>query len=85
MTWTIELTRAAEKAVTALPPKARERVVLALSELAVDPFGARNVKALVDRRGYRLRIGDYRALYVVDAASRTVTVEAVGQRGRFYD
>jgi len=39
-------------------------VVQALRKLALDPYGAVNVKRLAAAsRAYRLRVGDYRAIY----------------------
>jgi mRNA-degrading endonuclease RelE of RelBE toxin-antitoxin system len=35
----------------------------------------RNVKALVGRPGYRLRVGRYRVLFVVDAEQHPVVVQ----------
>jgi mRNA interferase RelE/StbE len=85
MTWRLELEKPAQKALRGLPPKDQRRILLALAELTVDPFTARNVKALVDRRGFRLRVGDYRVLYVLHAEVRVIGVERIGQRGDFYD
>ncbi len=85
MTWRVELERAAQKALRNLPPDAQRRLLMALRDLAADPLSARNVKALVDRRGFRLRVGDYRALYVLHPEDRVISVEKIGQRGDFYD
>ena len=85
MSWRVELERAAQKGLRNLPPDAQRRVLLALRDLAADPLSARNVKGLVDRRGFRLRVGDYRALYVLHPEDRVISVEKIGQRGDFYD
>jgi mRNA interferase RelE/StbE len=44
----------------------------------------RTCKRLRGREGYRMRVGDYRILYLVDDASRTVDVVAVGHRKDVY-
>ena len=85
MTWKVELEKPAQKALRALPPGAQRRILLALANLAADPFAARGVKALVDRRGFRLRVGDYRVLYVLHPDEHVIGVERIGQRGDFYD
>ena len=53
--------------------------------MAESPRGAANVKALVGREGYRLRIGDYRVLYLLDDAAELIRVTTVGHRGHIYD
>lgn len=84
MAWRVELETSAQKSLRSLPAAAQRRILLALSELAADPHAARNVKALVARRGYRLRVGDYRVLYVLHPPDQLISVERVGQRGDFY-
>ncbi len=44
----------------------------------------RTCKRLRGREGYRMRIGDYRILYLVDDTSRTVNIVAVGHRKDVY-
>ena len=51
--------------------------------LETNPFPP-GVSALQGRRGYRVRIGDYRVLYELDELSKTVTVTSIGHRGDVY-
>ena len=44
----------------------------------------RGVKKLSGREEYRLRVGDYRILYVIDNKHRVVAVVAVGHRREVY-
>ncbi|HLB69057.1 MAG TPA: type II toxin-antitoxin system RelE/ParE family toxin [Thermoplasmata archaeon] len=65
------------------------RVLSSLRLLEEDPFQARpglDIKQLAIAGGgvFRLRVGDYRLLYEVDAASKKVFVTAVFHRGRGY-
>ena len=85
MAWCVELEKSAQKGLRSLPAAAQRRILHALNNLAADPHAQRNVKALVDRRGYRLRVGDYRVLYVLHASDRLISIERIGQRGDFYD
>lgn len=55
-----------------------------LLELAQDPLVARNVKKLTDHPGYRLRIGDWRILYLLDNGKLIVYVAEIGARGGVY-
>ena len=80
----IEFTREARKALKAMPRNLRELVLAKIDELAVDPMRAHNVKELVGRPGYRLRVGDWRVIYTLDAGRLVVRVLDVGARGGVY-
>jgi mRNA interferase RelE/StbE len=61
------------------------RILAKLTELEADPYGL-GTTALVsqpDRR--RLRVGDYRIVYTVEADQLVVWVVHVGHRSRVYD
>ena len=49
-----------------------------------DPVGAQGVKKLSGRDGYRLRVGDWRVLYLLDGQRLRVLVTEIGQRGGIY-
>ncbi len=82
--YAIEFTRDARKTLKAMPRNMRELVLSKIDELAVDPMGAQNVKKLVGRPGYRLRVGDWRVLYTLDAGRLVVCVLDIGTRGGIY-
>lgn len=54
-----------------------------IDALATDPRGKGVVK-LKGRDGYRLRVGSWRVLFVIDDAARIVTVTGFGQRKDIY-
>ena len=58
-------------------------VVAGILSLAENPrpFGSRK---LVNRAERRLRIGDYRVLYLVDDVLRTVTISVIAHRREVY-
>lgn len=85
MAWRLQLEKTAQKELRNLPDRDRDRILAALIHLAADPPAARNVKALIGRAGFRLRVGSYRVLYLLEDEARTIRVERVGQRGRIYD
>lgn len=60
-----------------------ERIQRALRKLAVTPHPPGTLK-LTNEEGYRLRIGDYRVLYRIDAPSRIVYVYRVKHRREAY-
>lgn len=82
MSWRIELGRRAENELAALPDAVMCRIIDKLDLLAAHPF-PRGVKKL-EGGGYRIRVGDYRVLYDVRSADRTVVISAVGHRRDVY-
>ncbi|MDX2142897.1 MAG: type II toxin-antitoxin system RelE/ParE family toxin [Rhodospirillaceae bacterium] len=83
MVYRVEFERRAAKELAALPAPARERILKALDRLADDPRASGNIKAL-HGGGYRLRVGDYRVLYVVKDDLLLVLVVKVGHRKDVY-
>jgi mRNA interferase RelE/StbE len=82
----IEIEAEAEKALRRLPRNMAKRIRSKLLAVAADPFARNpNVKKLTGREGYRLRIGDWRALYTIDAGNRVISVLAIKPRGAAYD
>ncbi len=67
-------------------PKAAAAIRASLDAVATEPFAHHaNVKPLTGvKDSFRLRHGDWRVLYRVDRASRTVYVEWVKLRGGAY-
>jgi mRNA interferase RelE/StbE len=81
----IEYSRDAVKALARMPRSTRELVKSKVEALAQDPFGAANVKKLAGQGGYRLRVGDWRVIYDVDAGLLVVRVLKIGPRGGVYE
>ncbi len=84
MNWSIQYERQAEKAIDALDPVIRRRLLNAIGALAEDPRNAPNVKALHGQRGYRLRVGDWRVVYTLQDDVLTVLVIRIAHRGEVY-
>jgi len=80
----VELRPAAVRALRKVDPQDRRRLQGAIALLGQDPRppGAR---ALQGRPGYRIRVGDYRILYVVEDGILLVVVVTVGHRSDVYD
>lgn len=83
MTYAIKYTPAADKEVRSLDPPVRRRVLAAIGRLADDPRPA-GCKAMQGRPGYRVRVGDWRVIYLVDDVAVVVMVVRVGGRGSVY-
>jgi mRNA interferase RelE/StbE len=77
----IVYTVAATKQLRALPANVRERVIDKLRRYA--DTGAGDVKALSGQAGARLRIGDYRIIFV--ETMNAISVRAVGHRRDIYE
>jgi mRNA interferase RelE/StbE len=82
----IEIEAEAEKALRRLPRNTAKRIRSKLLALAADPFARHpNVKKLTGWEGYRLRVGDWRALYTIDPANEIIAVMVIKPRGGAYD
>ncbi len=57
-----------------------------LEAIAADPFARRpNVRPLVGYANtFRFRLGDWRAVYVIDARAQQMRVTRIGPRGEVY-
>lgn len=55
-----------------------------IAVLAEDPFATPGVKKLSCRDGYRLRVGDWRVLYLLDDQRLRVLITEIGPRGGVY-
>lgn len=81
--YAVYLKRSAEKELEGLPSKVHEKIVEALLSLRGNPF-PRNAKKLHGREGYRIRVGSYRVLYLVDDRKNRIEIVAVGDRKDVY-
>ena len=80
MKYEVRIIRPAEKEVDRLPGAMQARISRRILLLEDNPR-PRSAKKLSGREEYRLRVGDYRVLYIIDDKTRVVTVFAVGHRG----
>lgn len=84
MTYALEITRDAVKSLKSIPPKDRARIYDRLERLAADPFAATAVIKMQGQDGYRMRVGDYRVVYLVEGERLVIIVVAVGHRREVY-
>lgn len=82
---TIRYTAAALKTLRRIPRNTADLIRQKVEEVAADPAHARNVKKLKGRDGYRLRVGDWRVVYDLDAGVLVLIVIEIGPRGGVYD
>jgi len=83
MAYLVTLKRSAEKELSRLSSEIHDRVIERLIALQDDPR-PQGTKKLRGREGYRLRVGDYRVLYVVDDSEQKVEVYSVAHRREVY-
>ena len=77
--------KAARKRMRGLPPKLARNIRAKIRVVAADPLARNpNLKRLQASGGYRLRVGDWRVFYSLDAKAKTLTVEGVEPRGGAY-
>jgi mRNA interferase RelE/StbE len=83
MSYRVSILRRAQKELTTLPANTFERVRDALRTLAEEPRPV-GCKKLKGREGWRIRIGDYRVLYEIDDAQKTILIVHIGHRRDIY-
>jgi mRNA interferase RelE/StbE len=79
----IELRPAAVRALRKLDPGVQLRIRGAIALLAEDPRPP-GAQALRGRPGFRVRVGDYRIIYIVDDDILLVVVVTLGHRREVY-
>jgi len=79
----VHIKRSAEREMDRLPEGTFDRMARAILNLEVEPRPA-GCKKLRGVNEYRIRVGDYRILFTLDDATRTVEVVAVGHRRNVY-
>jgi len=72
------------KALKKMPKKIANQFFNAFDQLAENNAKGLDVKKLSGREGYRLRIGDYRAIYTIDGEKLILLVVDAGPRGDIY-
>ncbi len=80
MAYTIEFLKTAEKELAALPQDAQRQIARKIDALRENPRppGAKLLQA--KERFYRLRVGDYRVIYVIESKRLVILVIKIGHR-----
>lgn len=81
--YTLEFSHPAERQFKALSKDLQLRMKKRLLQLETNPYGlGEKLQGATDR--YRIRIGDYRAIYQVQNRELIVLVVRIGHRGEVY-
>ncbi len=83
--YAVELKPSARKELESLPDSVLARVFRKLESLADDPRppGCKKLKGYKDH--WRVRIGDWRVVYIIDDAERLLSVTRIAHRREVYD
>jgi mRNA interferase RelE/StbE len=82
--YTVSLTPAAQRQYRRLSSQVQSRLDAAMQRLENDPRPLGCLK-LQGRDEWRIRVGDYRIVYQIDDAARTVNITDIFHRRRGYD
>jgi mRNA interferase RelE/StbE len=82
--YSIAFARSARKELEKLPRQIAARVLEKISALAVTPRPGGSLKLKGDENLWRIRIGDYRVIYEIDDAMRSIDVSIVRHRKDVY-
>ncbi len=84
MPYRIYLRPSAVRDLKSLPDEIRERSELSIGRLAENPRPYGSKKLVGFENEWRLRLGDYRILYIINESTRQVTVVRVAHRWEVY-
>ncbi|MBI3416810.1 MAG: type II toxin-antitoxin system RelE/ParE family toxin [Verrucomicrobia bacterium] len=83
MNWQIEIARDARKELAGLHSQIQIRISKAILALENNPFPS-GCKKLKNRDGFRIRVGDYRVLYLADTKLKRIVIGSIGHRREVY-
>lgn len=83
--YVVQVKLSARKELEALPDHVLSRVVRKMESLSQDPrpAGCKKLKGYKDQ--WRIRVGDWRLLYIIDDAVKLVSVTRIAHRREVYE
>jgi len=79
------ITPQAVRSLAKSPARIAERILEEMEKIAADPFGRHpQAKRLIKSESFRVRVGDWRALYTVDTEAKQVVLADVLHRSKAY-
>ena len=83
--YAVEVKPPARKELEALPDKVLARVVRKMDSLrdTPRPAGCKKLKGYKDQ--WRVRVGDWRVVYIIDDAAKLISVTRIGHRREVYE
>ena len=80
----ITFSKKADKILRRIPTNVALNIAKKIKQLANDPHKMSNVKKLTNHPGYRLRVGDWRIVYIVKDNEFLIHIINVKTRGEVY-
>jgi len=80
----IELTPAARRDLKSVPARVRKQIDKQILALAENPYPPGSKKLRAVEGLHRVRVGDYRILYIVEAKRLVVVIVTIGHRRDVY-
>lgn len=84
MTYRVEFERSAATSLDSIQRRDRDRIVTQVEALAHEPRPVGAVKLKGNSGAYRIRVGNYRVVYLIEDTVRVVTVTRVAHRREVY-
>jgi len=81
--WDLTISNPAERYLKRLYIENQERIIRALKLLLADRTLV-DIKPLKGRNDWRLRVGDYRVIFIIDNENKVYFVTKIGPRGDVY-
>ncbi len=81
--YSITVSKQARKQLRDIPRKDQLRISGAIELLAVNPIPPK-AKKLINREGYRLRVGDYRIIYIFNSTRLIILIINIAHRSAAY-
>jgi len=84
-TYRVTFAASARREIRDLPADVIARILPRIRELAADPHppGCRKLQGYKNR--WRIRVGDYRVVYTITEANKTVDITRIAHRREVYD
>lgn len=84
--YNVDFRKSARRQLRKLPPDIIKRIAPRIDQLESNPFphGVEQLKVYQKPPLYRMRVGDYRILYIVDTSTNTITIFGIGHRREIY-
>lgn len=85
MTYEIQYSKAADRDLSKLPVHIAQKIILAIHNIKEDPFS--HIQKMKDRNHppqYKIRVGEYRVIMILDKSSKVLLVDGVGPRSSIY-
>ncbi len=79
------VSKTASKELADLPSQVVNRIVPAIIKLGENPHPVGCKKLKGEQDTWRIRVGDYRVVYIIDEVVRIVDVRSVGHRKNVYE